>query len=405
MAATGWAHARARMLLDPSAVNLNAGSGGPLPRAVFDRVTGLRAHLAAGPMDFLLGHVPPLLWAARERLARFLGGDPHRLVLTANTTGAVNLVASSLPLAAPGEILLTDQEYAPMRWCWERAAQRQGLAVRTFRLPERPTDPGEILEAAIAAMGPRTRLFFFSHVVSSTGLVLPAKELCAEARRGGVVTVVDGAQGPAFTDLDLGDLPCDFYAGSGHKWLLAPTGTGFLHFGPGNGEVLQPLQVSWGYRPPPGSGPPDERDRFGSTPRLRRLECEGTRDICPWLALPEAVDFQAGLGHERVRARMRELAAFARLRLTGWRGLEPATPEHPELSGVMTAFRLPEGTDAAELRRGLWERFRIEVAVAEQPDRPLIRVSTHFYNTEAEVERLAEALKELVHGRLRGFLP
>ncbi|MFT7837821.1 aminotransferase class V-fold PLP-dependent enzyme [Saccharothrix sp. BKS2] len=393
-----WALVRGRVLLDPTAAHLNAGSGGPLPRPVFDRVSGFRAHLAAAPMDFLLREVPPLLWTARERLARFLGGDPHRLVLTTNATAAVNLVASSLRLAAPGEILLTDQEYAPMRWCWERAAARQGLTVRTVALPERPTGPGDLVDVVTAAMGPRTRLLFFSHVLSPTGTVLPLADLCAAARERGVVTVVDGAQGPAFTPLSLADVPCDYYAGSGHKWLLAPTGTGFLHFAGGCGEALSPPQVSWGYRPP-ADHPPDERDGFGSTPRLRVLECEGTRDLTPWLALPEAIDFQAALGHDRVAARARALATAVRERLSGRHGLRPATPEHPALHGGMTAFHLPEGVDATALRHALWHRRRIEVATTEWAGRPLLRVSTHLYNTEAEVERLAEALEELVGTR------
>lgn len=394
MADTDWAGAREQMLLDPTVVNLNTGSGGPLPRRVFERVTALRSRLAHEPMDFLLRDVPPLLWRARESLAAFVGSEPHRLALTTNVTVAVNLVASSLRLDAPGEILMSDHEYAPMRWCWERVAREQGLTVRTFRLPEMPGDPQEIVDAAVAAMNSRTRLFFFSHVVSPTGLVMPAAELCEQARRRSVPTMIDGAHAPAFTALDLAALPCDFYAGSGHKWLLAPTGVGFLHIGAGQEETLRPSQVSWAHHPPAGS-PLDERDRFGSTPRLRRLECEGTRDICPWLTLPEAIGFQAELGHDRIRSRMRETTDYARHRLTGWYGLEPATPASPDLSGGMVAFRLPGDTDADALRRGLWERFRIESAVAEHPDGPLIRVSSHFYTTEAEIDCLAEALKEL----------
>jgi isopenicillin-N epimerase len=396
MPAADWADARNRILLDPTVAYLNTGSFGPLPRCVFDRVTALRRHLAEEPMDFLLRAVPPLLWEARERLARFLGGEPRRLVFTTNVSAAINLVASSLALDAPGEILLTDHEYDTMHWCWERAAQRLGLAVRTFPVPTLAVEPGEIVEAAVAAMGPRTRLFFFSHVLSPTGLVLPARELCAEARRRGIVTVVDGAHAPGFIELCLSDIPCDFYGGNCHKWLLAPTGTGFLYLGPGNEDRLQPMQVSWGFYPPPGSGPPDERDPFGSTPRLRRLEFEGTRDICPWLTVPEAIDFQTQLGHDNIRTRMRELTTDVRQRLNGWRGLVTATPEHPELCGAMTAFQLPKGTNALELRHGLWERFRVEVPVIERPDRLMIRASTHFFNTEEEIERLAEAIGELV---------
>ncbi|AEW98057.1 MULTISPECIES: aminotransferase class V-fold PLP-dependent enzyme [Streptomycetaceae] len=395
MAVADWERARRRMLLDGTVVNLNTGSGGPLPRPTYERVTELRARLARAPMEFLLREVPALLWTARETLARFVGGDPHRLLLTTNVTAAVNLVAASLRPAAPGEILLTDQEYTPMRWCWERMARRRGLRLRTFRLPAMPAGPEEIVEAAVAAMNPRTRLLSFSHVISATGLVLPARELCAQARRRGIVTVIDGAHAPAFLDLDLDATGCDFYAGSGHKWLLAPTGTGFLHLAPGRLEHLEPAQVSWAYQPPPDSGPPDRRDRFGSTPRLRRLECEGTRDICPWLAVPESVAFHDELGHHAIDARRRQLTDHARRRLTDRHGLPAATPSDPALSGGMVAFRLPHGTDAEKLRRALRDRFRIETAVGDRPGGPLLRVSANFYNTEAEIDLLADALTEL----------
>jgi isopenicillin-N epimerase len=334
------------------------------------------------------------LWEARERLARFVGGDPRRLVFTANVTASVNLVASSLHLAAPGEVLLTDHEYGAMHWCWERAAQRQGLTLRTFRLPSLPAGPNEIVAAACAAMTDRTRLFFFSHVLSPTGMVLPAEKLCAAARQRGILTVVDGAHALAFVPLNLHVIGADFYGANCHKWLLAPTGAGFLYLAPGSADRLEPLQVSWGWRP--DRLRLDQRDEFGATPRLRALEFEGTRDPCPWLAVPSAIDFQAGLGWERIRGRIAELTTHVRRRLTGLAGLSPATPTHLALHGAMTAFRLPPGTDAARLRRGLWERYRIEAPVIERPDGLLLRASTHFYNTEEEVDRLAEALPPLL---------
>jgi isopenicillin-N epimerase len=389
-----WAQARAQMLLDAAVANLNTGSFGPLPRVVFERATALRRRLAEEPMDFLLRQLPPLLWEARERLAAYLGGDPRRLVFVANVSAAVNMVAAGLRLAAPGEILLTDHEYGAMHWCWERAAQRQGLTLRTFPLPITAESPEEIVAACRAAFTDRTRLLFFSHVLSPTGMVLPARELCAEARRRGVLTVVDGAHAPAMIPVNLAELGCDFYGGNCHKWLLAPTGSGFLYLGPGSEDRLQPLQVSWGW--PVDRSRPDERDEFGSTPRLRQLEFEGTRDACPWLAVPTAIDFQDGLGWERIHGRIAELVGYVRGRLTGLAGLRPVTPTHPDLHGSMTAFRLPAGVETEPLRRRLWDEHRIEVPIVERPEGPLIRVSTHFYNTEAEIDRLARAVPELL---------
>lgn len=387
-----WDWARQQMLLDPDVANLNTGSFGPLPRVVFERVTALRKRLAEEPMDFLVRQEPPLLWQARERWAQFVGGDPNRLIFTANVSAAINIVASSLCLASPGEILITDHEYGAMHWCWERAAVRLGLTLRTFALPTMPIHSEEITRAVDAAMNARTRLLFFSHVLSPTGMVLPAREICAAARSRGVLTVVDGAHAPAMIPLDVEQVGSDFYGANGHKWLLAPTGSGFLYIGRGNEDRLHPLQVSWGWHH--NRSRADERDEFGSTPRLRALEFEGTRDPCAWLAVPTAIDFQETLGWGTIRQRMAELAAYVRDRL-GALGLMLATPAHEDLHGAMTAFRLPAGLDASALRQHLWTR-RIEAPVIERPEGLLIRASTHFYNTEREIDRLAVALSEVL---------
>ncbi len=389
-----WAEARRQVPLDPTVCMLNTGSFGPTPTPVFEVVTELRRRLAAGPTDFFVRQMPPLLWDARVRTAEFLGTAPERLVFTGNVSMAINLVASGLRLNGPGEILLTDHEYGAMQWCWERAAQRQGLTIRTFPLPTMAKNPAEIIEAATRAMTPRTRLFFFSHVLSPTGLVLPAKELCAEARKRGILTVVDGAHAPAMLPLNVDAIRADFYTANLHKWLLAPIGAGFLAIGAGNEDRLQPLQVSWGYHPDRPAKFSDERDPYGSTWRIRFLEFEGTKDVGPWLAVPAAIDFQTSLGWDAIRTRMAELAAFSRAKLLPL-GLKLATPDVPGMHGALTAFELPRGLNAAKLREELWKR-RIEIPIIERPDRMLIRVSGHFYTTEAEIERLAEVLPGLI---------
>lgn len=401
-----WAKTRQRIILDPTVAMLNTGSFGPLPEPVFARATELRRRLAAGPTDFFVRQAPPLLWESRERTATFLGTIPQRLVFTSNVSAAINLVASGLRLNSPGEILMSDHEYGAMIWCWERAAQRQGLSIRTFPLNTLTSDPAEIVASAVKAMTPRTRLLFFSHILSPTGLVLPAKELCAEARRRGIMTVIDGAHAPVYIPLNVSDVNADFYTGNLHKWLLAPSGAGFLVIGPGNEDRLQPLHVSWGYfadKYPIGeltqSAGPDARDAYGSTPRIRFLEFEGTRDICPWLAVPSAIDFQTELGFDNVRSRISELAAYTRKVIgEGGVGLPLATSSAPALSGAMTTFALPASARAPELRKELWAR-RVEIPVVERPTQLLLRVSHHFYTTEAEIDRLAEVLREIGIGK------
>jgi isopenicillin-N epimerase len=225
-------------------------------------------------------------------------------------------------------------------------------------------------------------------------MVLPAWELCAEARKRGILTMIDGAHAPAMLPLELSSLECDFYGGNCHKWLLAPSGSGFLYFAPGAERLVQPLQVSWGWHH--DSTRAHERDEFGSTPLIRSFEFEGTRDPCPWLSVPTAIAFQEGLGWAAIRARVADLTAHLRRRVLDEIGLALATPAHPCLSGFLTAFRLPTGVDVTSLRRALWKTYRIEAPVIERPEATLLRVSLHFYNTVKEIDRLVVALKALL---------
>ena len=217
-----WAAYRREMMLDPDIINLNTGSFGPLPRPVFDRATDVRRMAAAEPTHFFVRQAPPLLWEARERLAGYLGTQPTRLVFATNVSTAINLVASVLSISGPGEVLLTDHEYGAMHWCWERAARRQGLTLRTFPLPTMTNDPAESVASATRAMSAPTWLFFFGPVLTDW-LVLPARGIVFAARDRGILTVVDGAHA-GDDPLDLSAVGADFYTGNCHKWMLAPAG-------------------------------------------------------------------------------------------------------------------------------------------------------------------------------------
>jgi isopenicillin-N epimerase len=256
-----------------------------------------------------------------------------------------------------------------------------------------PRDTGEIVDAVSAALTPRTRILHFSHVLSATGLVLPAKELCDLARRQGVLTVIDGAHAPAMVPVAVDDLGCDFYGGNCHKWLLAPIGAGFLALGRNAIDRLEPLQVSWGYHFDRAKA--DERDDAGSTPRLRALEFEGTRDPCAWLAVSDAINFQTSLGWDAIRGRIGYLARRTREKFDQLCGLRLTTPAAESLSGAMTAFWWPDGLNDEELRKRLWDR-QIEALINSWPEGLTLRISTHFYTTETELDRLADAIPDLV---------
>ncbi len=395
----GW---RAKMMMDPLSTNLNTGSYGHTPQSVFGVAEAIRNQIASQPMDFLIRHLPQKLHQSRQALANFLNGSFASTVFFPNVTLALNVVINSVSRIfgpqtdlAQSEVLISDLEYGSLVWAWQKMASQTGLKLKWVRLPRRPMGPEEILAAFQNQRTPATRALFFSHITSPTGMILPARELCAWAKSHGIVSIVDGAHAPGFAPLDLRKVGADFYAANCHKWLLAPVSSGFLSAGPEWLEKLDPLWVSWGYEMDTARGA-HETDELGSTPAIRRLECAGTVDPSPFLAVGAAIDFHQKIGSEAIWARQAELNQRVRAIVSEVVDWEVQTPPVGEMAGGMVAYRLPYRGPIHPLRQFLWERFRLEVNFIDREGEDLmIRFSTHFYNTKAEVDLLWDAVPAL----------
>ena len=174
---------------------------------------------------------------ARVKLARFLNVRGDDLVLCSGTTFAINLVAYSwaLPRLKAGEtILLTRMEHHANIVPWQLVAERTGATIKVADLtPDGALD----LDALFAAMTPDVKLLGIAHVSNVLGTINPVAVICREARRRGIVTVVDGSQALPHMAVDIPAIGCDFYALTGHK-MCGPTGTGALW---GRREHLQAM--------------------------------------------------------------------------------------------------------------------------------------------------------------------
>jgi isopenicillin-N epimerase len=374
MSAPSPAELRREFLLDPEIAFLNHGSFGACPRPVFERYEARQRELEHEPVDFLARRVPELLDDARSTLADYLSCAAQDLAFVQNATTGVNLAARSLDLGPGDEVLATDLEYGACDLAWDWICRRTGARyVRApIALPIR--DPGDVAEALFAQASKRTKVVFASHVTSETGLVLPVEEVVANARSLGLVTIVDGAHAPAHVPLDLADLGADFYSGNAHKWLGGPKGAGFLHVQPELQDSVDGAIVSWGYR--------DDGATFS-----RRVEAQGTRDPAAWLAVPDAIRFQAERDWDDVRDRCRLLARETRRELCELLGTEPLAPD--SMVAQMAAVRLP--TSAPDLSERLFARHRVEIPVGGAED-DLLRVSVAAYTTREEIDRLLAAL-------------
>lgn len=378
---------RELFLLDPDTVFLNHGSFGACPREVFDAQQRWLLEMERNPVEFLGRRSGALLAQARQRLAAELGADAADLVFIPNATTGVNVVARSLALQPGDEVLATDHEYGACDATWQRECARMGAAYRRVEIPL-PLDREGFARRVMAAVTPRTRALFLSHLTSTTALIFPLDELCARARERGLLTVIDGAHAPGHIPLALDALGADFYTGNCHKWLCAPKGSAFLHARREHQEALHATVTSWGYVA--GTGGHSGFDAYtGRTVFERRLQWQGTRDIAGWLAVPAALDFLARHDWPRVRAQCHDTAVALMHRVARRFALPPIGQDDD--FGQMVPLPVPH-QDAEALRRRLFDEHRIEVPVTQHAGRTFVRVSVQGYNTPEDLRVLEEAL-------------
>ena len=377
---------RQDFLLDPEVVFLNHGSFGACPRPVFERYQGFQRELERQPVEFLGRRQRGLLDEARVALGAYLGTAAENIVYLPNVTTALNVVARSLPLEPGDEILTTDHEYGALERTWTFVVEHRGAVLKAQALPRPLVDPQAVVEAVWSGVTPKTRVLFVSHITSPTAVRLPIEPLIARAREAGIWTVVDGAHAPGQIDLNLDAIGVDFYGGNCHKWLSSPKGAGFLYARPEVQHLIEPLVISWGWRP---------RDPWSSE-FVDAIQRQATHDISAYLSVPAAIEYQHSHDWASVRAECHELVRLARFGMAEIAGVEPLVADDGRWFAQMGSLPLPPGTDAAALKERLYDQYKIEIPAMHWGDSPCLRVSVQGYNTRADIERLLEGVRALV---------
>lgn len=330
--------------------------------------------------------------AARGTLARFLNVRPTDLVLCSGTTFAINLVAYSwaLPRLKAGDVILVSRmEHHANLVPWQLVAERTGARIEVAEIkPDGSLD----LDALRSAMTAKVKLLALTHTSNVLGTVNPVREVCHEARRRGIVTVIDGSQAVPHRAVDIAAIGCDFYAFTGHK-MLGPTGTGALWARPEHLQAMPPFL---------GGGEMIKEVSFDGTvfnDPPHKFEA-GTPNIAGFVGLGAAVDFFEAIGMDAVHAREAELLDHATAELKKIKGLR-IFGEAPDKAAVISF--LIEGAHAHDLAT-LLDLEGIAVRSGQHCAHPLLhyygisgtlRASLAFYNTHEEIEVFIAALNKV----------
>ncbi len=384
-------------LLDPTITFLNHGSFGATPIAVLAKQDELRTQLEREPVRFMTRELEPLLDAARNAVADFVGAGFDDIAFVPNATAGVNAVLRSLDLDQHDELLVTNHEYNASRNALDHVAALAGAKVVVVDVPFPIDSPDVVVERILAKVSERTRLLLVDHITSQTALILPVERLVSEMRARGIDTLIDGAHAPGQLPLDVRAVGAAYYTGNLHKWVCAPKGAAFLYVERNRRHSIKPVAISHG-----ANAERTDRSRFHL-----EFDWTGTFDPTAWLAAAEALRFVPSLvegGWEEVMRRNQALALRARDLLCERLGIAKPAPD--AMLGAMAAFPLPDGTalgasalyGGEPLQDALLEKYSIEVPIMPWPYPPkrVLRVSAQMYNSIEDYERLAGALLALM---------
>lgn len=358
----------------PGLVYLQTGSLGPSPRPVIDRTIAMWREMELDPAHYAYGVHEHAMDAVRAKAAAFLGCDTEELVLTRNTTDGMNSVAQGLTLAAGDRVLTTDQEHPGGRVGWDYVARRFGVVIDVVPIAPTEHDTSAIVDRFAKAITPRTRVLSFSHLLSSTGLRMPVAELSALAKSRGCLSVVDGAQAVGGIAVKVKALGCDVYATSGHKWLLAPKGTGLLYLSKALGRTVDPIALESG--------------------RAAYSASSGVTSLPSVLGMDAAFDYMNTIGISRVEAHSLALRNRLFSALQRVPKLRVVSAEAGPTTSPLLTFELPAAVESGAFRQKMHEIHRIQLKGVPKQWLNGIRVSTHLFNTEQDVDALVTALRK-----------
>lgn len=366
-------------------IYLNTGTCGPVP------AESQRAMDEQTARELAVGRAAPDNWPeflaradeARASVAALMVADPSDVALTHSTTDGLSLVVAALPWRPGDRVLTTNHEHPGGLGPLLAIRDRLGVEVERVDVGD-GGDPERVLAAFGAALERPARAILASHVLWTTGAVLPVARLGALARDAGAVTVIDGAQAAGAIPVALDELGVDAYAMPGQKWLLGPEGMGALWARRAFAEATVPAVAGY------GSYATFDFDAPVLHPGARRFEVAGFHR-------PSVVGFARSLGWLTMYvgvAWMQERAArLARAmadRLAAIPGVAVVTPR-PAL-GTLVTFRIAGWTAAQALAE---VAPRAMAVLRDLPSIDALRLSIGFWNTDQELDRVAEVVEHV----------
>ncbi len=380
-----------RQINNKPLIYLDSGASAQKPNAVIDAMSHAMRHSYANVhrgLHRLANETTDAYEAGRETVARFINADINEIVFTKSATEAMNLIAHSFgdSLKTGDVVLTTEMEHHANIVPWYMLAERKGVELKYVPI----LDDGSLdMEAFGSMLTDRVKIVAVTHMSNVLGTINPIKDIIKKAHAVGAIAVIDGAQGIVHLDVDVKALDADFYVFSAHK-LYGPTGLGVLY---GKAQILAAM--------PPYQGGGEmiarvtkEKITWNEPPH--RFEA-GTPAILEVIGLKAAIDWLSQFDRTEVVAHEHALYQRAYDRLTQINSLRV----HGTAEGKGSILTFSLGQAHAHDVAQILDRYNVAVRAGTHCAEPLmtrlgvtstVRASIALYNTEEEIDVLAEAV-------------
>jgi selenocysteine lyase/cysteine desulfurase len=302
----------------------------------------------------------------------------EELAINRNTTEALGTFTWGIDMNRGDEIVMTKQDYPNMIHAWKQRELREGVKINWINLSLPVENDDEVIKAYVNATTSKTKIWHITHLITWTGQILPATKLCAEARKRGIISLVDAAHSFAHVDYKISDLNCDYFGTSLHKWLCAPFGTGLMYIRKSLVEKTWPIF-------------PNDKPL---SPDIRKFEALGTRSFAPEQAIGQAIDFHNAIGGKRKQERLHYLKKYWCDALVKNPRIKLHISLKPEYSCALGTFSM-DGLDVGDLSTKLMTDYGIHTVSIKWENINAVRVTPHIYTTTKDLDRFIDAVLKI----------
>jgi cysteine desulfurase / selenocysteine lyase len=366
-----WDEIRKQFPVTENSTYLNSAAAGPLSRATMAAATEYYQQM----LDDADTHWDEWLEkreAVRRSVASFINAEPDEIALTTNTSSGMNVIIDALE--THGEVISCELEFPVSTLPW----MNRRIPVHLVK----PTEGVVSVDAIRDAMNVRTGIICMSHVQYSNGLRMDLEQL-GNAKDGHAL-VVNASQAAGAFAVDVKRMKIDALCSTGHKWMLSGYGSGFVYMSRELLERSKPRAIGWLSVEDPYSDRNNEIHLRHDTAARAELGCP---HFAGMFALGASVELMRRIGVGNIETRVLELNRYLTSRLAdaGWKVLSPIANDNTRSAETLVETEDPEGVVTQLGQR--------KIIVTKKPQG--IRVATHFFNNEDDVERLMAGLRTI----------